>query len=114
MNIESPLINISDSDFHNKLTESLEPFVVIFEKRFWGLAHVMRSILEKLAVKYSGKVKFYKYNLDECSEFSNYYQIEESTTILFFNNGNLIAKTGIKSIEEVEEILIELIEKSDL
>ncbi len=105
MSFDNPLINISDSDFHIKLTESYEPVVVIFEKRFWGLAQVMRSMLEKLAVKYKGKVKFYRYSLDEYSEVSKYYQVEDSITILFFKDGNLIARTGVKSIEEVEGIL---------
>ena len=112
MNFVTPLISINDSDFQNKLTESTEPVVVIFEKNFWGLAHVMKSILERLAVKYKGKVRFYKYNLDEYSEISNYYQVEDSTTVLFFSNGKLISRTGIKSIEEVEEILTGLTNKS--
>ena len=113
MNIESPLNSINDSDFQNMLTESIEPVVVIFEKRFWGLAHIMRSILEKLAVKYKGRVKFYKYNLDVYSEVSNYYQVEDSTTVLFFNNGKLITRTGVNSVEEVEEILISLTGNSE-
>ena len=110
---ESSIISISDSDFQNNITDSSEPVVVIFEKSFWGLAHVMRSILEKLAVKYKGKVRFYKYDLDEFSEVSNYYLVGDSTTILFFNNGKLITKTGTKSIEEIEEILTGLTSKSE-
>ena len=110
---ESSLISINDSDFQNTVTGKLGPVVVIFERRFWGLSQVMTTILEKLSVKYKGKIRFYRYNLDESSEISNYYQVEDSTTVLFFNNGKLITRTGIKSIKEVDEILVSLTSECD-
>ena len=81
---------VTDTNFHSCVIESIKPVVVLFEKSYWGLAQVMRTILERLSIKYRGKIKFYRYSLDENSIISNYYQVEDTTTILFFKSGILI------------------------
>ena len=110
MNSEVLINIVHDSDFQSHVIESVEPVVVIFEKCFWALAQVMSAILEKLADKYRGKIRFYKYNLDEHTSIADYYQIENSTTVLFFKNGNLYTRTGVDSIETLEKILVSMID----
>ncbi len=113
MKNENSINIVTDSNFHNCVIESIKPVVVLFEKSYWGLAHVMRTILERLSVKHIGQIKFYRYNLDKNSKIASYYQIEDSPAVLFFKNGNLIMKTGINSIDETEEILINMINEEN-
>ena len=78
---------------------------MVFEKGCWGTAQIMKPILEKIAEDYKNKIKIFKYNLDENSITSSYYRIENSTTVIFFNKGDIIYKTGIISKEEFKKIL---------
>ena len=109
MNDDNSINIVTDNNFHSCVIGSIKPVVVLFEKSYWGLAQVMRTILERLSVKHIGQIEFYRYNLNNDSNIASYYQIEDSPTVLFFKSGNLIMKTGINSIAETEEILINLI-----
>ena len=113
MKDENSINIVTDSNFHRCVIESIKPVVVLFEKSYWGLAQVMRTILERLSVKHMGQIKFYRYNLDNDSNIASYYQIEDSPTVLFFKSGSLIMKTGIKSINETEEILTHMINEEN-
>ena len=113
MNDDNSINIVTDANFHSCVIGSIKPVVVLFEKSYWGLAQVMRTILERLSVKHIGQIEFYRYNLDTDSNIASYYQIEDSPTVLFFKSGSLIMKTGIKSINETEEILANMINEEN-
>ena len=107
-----PILTINDKDFQNQVIESHLPVIVVFEKSFWGTAYIMKPIIEKLATDYNNKIKFFKYNLEENTRISDFYRIENSTTILIFNKGNVIHKTGAISKGELNEIIKSFFEDS--
>jgi thioredoxin-like negative regulator of GroEL len=110
--IESaPVLIVNDKNFKEQVFNCTTPVVVAFEKKCWGAAHIMRPILEKIAVEYSNQIKFFVYNMDENSIISEYYKIRNSLTILVFNNDNIVEKTGLVSKEELERILQSYIHK---
>ena len=103
---------VNDTNFKQQIIESTLPVVVVFEKSWWGTAQIMKPILEKIAKDYAGVIKIFKYNLDENSNTSSYYRIENSTTVLFFNKGDVMYKTGIISKEEFKKIISSLLNES--
>ncbi len=105
MNNHVSVATVNDENFHKKVIESTIPVIVVFEKSCWGTSHIMKSILEKVAIDYVNKIKILKYNMEQNSTTSDYYRIEDSTTILVFNKGNVIYKTGFISKEEFEKVI---------
>ena len=105
MNAHISIERIKDKNFQKQVLESTLPVMVVFEKSCWGTAHIIKPIIEKIAVEYSGKIKVLRYNLEENPVSSEYYRIEDVTTILVFNKGNVIYKTGVISIDEFRKIL---------
>ena len=88
------IAKIDDKGFQKQVLECSLPVIVVFEKTFWGTSYIMKPIMEGIAREYGDKIKIFKYNLEENSIISNNYRIENSTTILIFNEGNVIYKTG--------------------
>ena len=100
-----PVICVNDRNFKQQVIESTLPVIVVFKKSWWGTAQIMKPILEKIAKDYAGIIKVFKYNLDENSIISAYYRIDNSTTVLFFNKGDVMYKTGIISKDEFKKII---------
>ena len=105
MNAHTAVETVKDENFQKQVLKNALPVIVVFEKSCWGAAHIIKPVIEKIAVEYSGKIKVFRYNLEENSVNSEYYKIEDSTTILVFNNGDVIYKTGIISIDEFKKII---------
>jgi thioredoxin 1 len=105
MNDLVSVAKVNDENFQKQVIESSLPVIVVFEKSCWGTTHIMKPILDKIASDYSGMIKVFKYNLEENSITAAYYRIEDSTTILLFNEGSVIYKTGVISKEEIKKII---------
>ena len=58
MNESVQVFQIHDQDFQKKVIECTVPIVVVFEKTFWGTAHIMKPVLEKLHQVMPTKLKF--------------------------------------------------------
>jgi len=99
------ITSVNDGNFHEQVIENSLPVIVVFEKKCWGATHIMKPIIEKIASDYNDKIKVLKYDMDENSITSDIYRIENSITILVFNKGNVVGKTGVISKEELKKIL---------
>ncbi|MCJ7713103.1 thioredoxin [Candidatus Bathyarchaeota archaeon] len=104
------LPSVNDYNFKEIVFNSQDKVIVLFKKCCWGTAQIMEAILEKLAIKYQNEIKIYKYNLDESSEISTKFQIQDRTTIMFFNKDNLFFRTGVISETEIEKILTDIVD----
>jgi len=98
-----PVLQVNDHNFQKQVVESSIPTIVVFEKKCWGTSHIMRSIIEKIVSEYINKIKVFKYDLEENSSTAEYYRIENCITILIFNKGNVVYRTGFVSKEELEK-----------
>lgn len=107
-----PVLKINDRDFQKEVVESLVPTVVIFERKYWGTAQIMRAIIEKVAIEYGNKVNFFRYDLDENNVTAGHYRIMETITILVFIKGEVVCKTGFTSIQELRKIIDRYLENS--
>lgn len=95
----------NDENFQEQIIESPVPAIVVFEKNYWGTTHIMKPILEQLASEYASVVKIFKYNLDDNSTISEHYKIGNATTVLLFNKGKVVYKTGFISKGEFRKIV---------
>ena len=67
----------------------------------------LEPIIEKLASKYAGGVKFVKLNIDENPLTAAKYDVRNIPTILLFKNGNMVNRlVGALPEEEIERHLL--------
>ena len=73
----------------------------------------LEPILEKLASKYAGGVKFVKLNIDENPLTASKYDIRNIPTILLFKDGNLVNRlVGVLREEEIEQHLLFIVKSN--
>ena len=98
---------VNDQNFQEQVINCSIPALVVFEKNYWGAAHIMKPIIENIAFMFANKIKVFRYDLDENSTTSDYYRIENNNTltILVINNGNVMYKTGVISKEDLKNII---------
>jgi thioredoxin-like negative regulator of GroEL len=71
----------------------------------------MEPILEELASKYAGGVKFVKMNVDDNPLTASKYNTRNIPTMLLFKNGTLVNRlVGTLSKEEIERQLLAIVE----
>jgi thioredoxin 1 len=112
MNNYSPIILVNDNTFQKQVIENSLPVIVVFEKCCWGTAQIMKPILEKIAFDFADKIIVYKYSMEQNSVISEQYKIENSTTVLLFNKGDVIYKTGVISKMELQKIINSLLNET--
>ena len=88
--------NVTAADFGREVLFSPVPVIVDVYADWCGPCRALAPLLEKLAERYAGAVRFVKANLDEEPEVAEVYRVEAVPTLLFFQNGQLIDRvTGI-------------------
>ena len=96
---------VEDSSFQQNVLNNPNLVLVVFEKRHWGISHIMQPVLEKLVNQFENKITVLKYDLDLNFKIKNEYEVGDSYKIFLFNNGEVIMKLGAVSINELREII---------
>lgn len=63
--------------------------LVDFWAEWCGPCKMLAPIIDSLAAKFNGKIKFAKINVDENRELAMQYDIQSIPTVLIFKNGRL-------------------------
>lgn len=97
--------NASYWEYQGKL-----PCVIDFYADWCKPCQMMAPIMEKMAEEYQGRILFYKVNVDENQELSNYFQIQGIPYFLFFpmEGAPLVKMGGMDETEvrtKLEDIL---------
>jgi thioredoxin 1 len=87
------VVEISDSRFADEVLKSNLPVVVDFWAAWCGPCRMMAPIMEEMAVKYQGKYKFCKINVDENPTSAGQYQAMSIPMLLFFKNGQVAERS---------------------
>jgi thioredoxin 1 len=97
-------LEISGNEFEAVLES---PIVVVDFFAEWCMPCLMMApIIEELAEKFEGKIRFAKINVDENSELSERFGIGSIPTLIVFKGGKSVEKiTGSLPIEILEEKL---------
>lgn len=85
-------IELTDSNFEEKVLKSDKPVLVDFWAEWCGPCRMVGPIVEELAQEYGDKAVIGKVNVDENSEVSVKYGIRNIPTLLVFKNGEVVDK----------------------
>lgn len=81
-----------------------KPCVIDFYADWCGPCKQMAPIIESLAEEHSGKVVFYKVNIDNAAELADAYGIESIPTFFFCStDGKITTEMGSQPKENFEE-----------
>jgi len=84
------LLHLTDSNFKKEVLESALPVLVDFWAPWCGPCKMVAPIIEELAKKYHGKVKFGKINIDENPKVATQYAVMSIPTIMLFSRGKVV------------------------
>jgi thioredoxin 1 len=93
------VIDVSDQTFENEVIRSALPVLLDLWAPWCGPCHMVAPVIESLAGKYDGRVKFCRLNVDENPQTAAKYRIMSIPTLMFFKDGQ-VADTVIGAVPE--------------
>jgi len=91
MNESTPNVqHITQGEFADQVTRASGLIVVDFYATWCGPCRQLAPILDSVAGSFTGKVKFFKVNVDESPGLAQNYLIQAMPTLIFFKNGKLV------------------------
>jgi thioredoxin-disulfide reductase/thioredoxin len=97
----------SFAQFENELKQANSPVVVDFYATWCGPCRQLAPMFEASAHRLSGKVKFFKVNVDKVPDLSRFYGIRSMPTVLLFDSSGKVLerKVGTDQIAALLEHL---------
>jgi len=86
-NATPQIVEGTDSNWANEVEKSPVPVMVDFWAPWCGPCRMVSPVIEKLAGKYSGKIKVVKVNVDDNQELAIKYNVMSIPMIMLFKNG---------------------------
>lgn len=80
---------LNEVNFDRALAESNGPAVIDFYALWCGPCKMIAPLLEKFALQFAGRVRFFKVNAEESPALAERFGIVSVPTLLFFANGEV-------------------------
>lgn len=104
------MLDVTDRSFDEEVLKAALPTVVDFWAEWCAPCRQIKPILEDLAVRYDGKVKLVKVNVDENPQTMTKYGVRAIPTLLAFKNGVVAQQVqGARPKAFFEQMLDDLI-----
>jgi thioredoxin 1 len=84
------VIDVTDQNFDGEVIKSTLPVLVDLWAPWCGPCLMVAPVIDGLAEKYEGKVKFCRMNVDENQQTAAKYRIMSIPTLMFFKNGEVV------------------------
>ena len=82
--------DVSDQSFENEVIKSSLPVLLDLWAPWCGPCRMVAPVIDGLAEKYNGKVKFCRLNVDENPQTAAKYRVMSIPTLMFFKNGEAV------------------------
>ncbi len=79
--------HINDATFDSEVIKAQGPVLVDFWAPWCGPCRMLAPVIDSLAAKYEGKVKFCKFNTDEGPDTPHKYDIHGIPALVLFKDG---------------------------
>ncbi|MCD6452741.1 MAG: thioredoxin [Dehalococcoidales bacterium] len=84
------VITVTDQNFETEVLKSDVPVMIDLWAPWCGPCRMVAPVVDKLAEKYDGKVKFCRLDVDENQQTAARYRIMSIPTLMFFKNGQVV------------------------
>ncbi|HRX16434.1 MAG TPA: thioredoxin [Spirochaetota bacterium] len=81
------LLHLNGDNFKSEVEDSDVPVLVDFYADWCGPCRMIAPVIEKLAGKYSGKVKVAKLDVDNASDLAQRFDVSGIPTVILFKGG---------------------------
>jgi thioredoxin 1 len=99
-------IVVNDSNFESEVINSDIPVLVDFWAEWCGPCRMLSPVVSAIAVKYEGKLKVCKVNVDEAMEVAEQYFISSIPAVKFFKGGEVVNESiGFVPQQKLEDII---------
>ncbi len=104
------MVEFTQSNFKAEVEQSNLPVLVDFWATWCAPCLKLMPVIEELAQKYNGKMKFGKVNVENSPQIAQKFGIRSIPTLLIFKNGKIMAQiTGAQPKKNIEEKILEVI-----
>jgi len=93
------LIDVTDATFNSEVIKSNLPVIIDMWAPWCGPCRRIEPIFQKLAEKYSGKVRFCRMNVDENKVTPSQYRVMSIPNMIFLKNGEVV-DTAVGALPE--------------
>ena len=83
---------LDGSNFEQEVVKSDIPVLVDFWATWCGPCKMIAPIISQIAVKYAGRIKVGKVDVDEAPELAESFNVSSIPTLVLFKNGEAVAQ----------------------
>ena len=85
-------------------------YIIVYSAQWCGPCRMLSPILEELSIEYKDKIEFFKVDVDEEYELSEYFNIRSVPTLLFVPlKGEPVSQTGAFPKTELKKLITKYI-----
>lgn len=97
---------VDDTTFKAEVLDSKMPVLLDFYAEWCGPCKMLGPVIEVIASKFDGKVKFVKLNTDNSPVTAQTYEVKGIPTLLFFQDGHPVdRRVGYVDEHELEKFI---------
>ncbi len=105
------VVNVNRQSFRSEVLESELPVVVDFYANWCAPCRRLSPILDRMAARFAGQIKFVKINSDQQNELAAEYQVNSLPTVVMIDQGEKIGQfAGLPDEKDLQAALKKWVE----